>query len=302
MSSALALRFLFVVNPAAGSADQMDWGQTIGDYFAQLPHQAELLTLTGHDDGPTLAAQVARYRPDRLVAVGGDGTVKLVAAQALASKLPLAVLPAGSANGMARELELPTDPARALDVAVQGREKAIDVLYLNGTDLCLHLSDVGLNAQLVRHAKSRSWSGLLGYARAAFWSLLRRRQMRVLIQTDEGEVERLAFIVVLANARVYGTGAAINPDGDVADGRFEVVVLRRLVGRELLKMFWRFRPFDPAAVEIIPTTAVSLEIKRPVDFQVDGEYRGKTTHIDAEIRPSALRVLVANVDASLNEE
>lgn len=292
MPSPPPLRFLFVVNPASGSAAKTDWTAAIHDYFAPLPHVAEVLTLTGSDDAPALRARIDATRPDRLVAVGGDGTVKLVAEAALAADLPLAVLPAGSANGMARELDLPADPVQALDVAVRGTEKTVDVLYLNGTDLCLHLSDIGLNAQLVRHAQTRNWRGMLGYARAAFWSLLRRRLLRVRIQCDAAEVERTAFMVVLANARVYGTGAAINPDGDVADGRFEVVVLRRLVGRELLKMFWRFRPFDPAAVEIFSTTAVTLETRRRVDLQVDGEYRGKTTRVEATIRAGALRVLV----------
>jgi diacylglycerol kinase family enzyme len=199
---------------------------------------------------------------------------------------------------MAKELDLPLNPTEALRIAVHGTEKAVDVLYLNGTDLCLHLSDIGLNAQLVRHAQRQNWRGMLGYARAAFWSLLRRRLMRVRIHTDEGNVERTAFMVVLANARVYGTGATINPDGDVADGRFEVVVLRRLVGRELLKMFWRFQPFNPTAVEIFSTTAVSLTVRRRVDFQVDGEYRGKTTHVEAEIRPGVLRVLVPSPAAA----
>ena len=286
------LRFLFVVNPASGSSEKTDWETTIRDYFAPLPHTADILTLTGQNDEPALEARIASAAPDRLVAVGGDGTVKIVAAQAIAANLPLAVLPAGSANGMAKELNLPPDPAEALRIAVSGTEKAVDVLYLNGTDLCLHLSDVGLNAQLVRYAQNQNWRGMLGYARAAFWSLLRRRLMHVRIQCDDEQVERTAFMVVLANARVYGTGATINPNGDVADGKFEVVVLRRLVGRELLKMFWRFQPFNPAAVEIFSTTAVTLDIRRRVDFQVDGEYRGKTTHVEVEIRPGALRVLV----------
>jgi diacylglycerol kinase family enzyme len=295
MSSPSApLRFLFAVNPASGSAEKVDWQATIRDYFADLPHSAEVLELTGEDDETALQEHIAEHRPDRLVAVGGDGTVKLVAEQALAANLPLGVLPAGSANGMAPELDLPLDPTEALDVAVGGTEKAVDVLYFNGDDLCLHLADIGLNAQLVRYAQRQNWRGMLGYARAAFWSLLHKRLMRVRIQTDEGTVERTAFMVVLANARVYGTGATINPDGDVSDGRFEVVVLRRLVGRELLKMFWRFRPFDAAAVEIFSTTEVHLEIKRPVEFQVDGEYRGRATRVDAEIRPGALRVLVAS--------
>jgi diacylglycerol kinase family enzyme len=293
-SSAAPLRFLFVVNPASGSAEKTDWPATIREYFEPLPHTADLLELTGQDDGAAVKARIEHDQPDRLVAVGGDGTVKIVAEQAIAANLPVAVLPAGSANGMAKELDLPPDPAKALDIAVNGTEKSVDVIYLNGSDLCLHLSDIGLNAQLVRHAQSHNWRGMLGYARAAFWSLLRRRQMRVRIQCDDQEVERTAFMVVLANARVYGTGATINPDGDVSDGKFEVVVLRRLVGRELLKMFWRFRPFDPGAVEIFCTTSVRLEVRRRVDFQVDGEYRGRTSHVDASIKPGALRVLVAN--------
>ncbi|MFD2718612.1 diacylglycerol/lipid kinase family protein [Hymenobacter monticola] len=290
--SASALRFLFVVNPGSGSTDKTDWDTTIRDYFAPLPHTADVFRLSGHDDGAALRAEADRRHPDRLVAVGGDGTVKLVAEVAMALNLPLALLPAGSANGMAKELDIPLDPAEALHIAVHGPEKAVDVLYLNGNDLCLHLSDIGLNAQLVRHAQTNNWRGLLGYARAAFWSLLHRRLMRVRVQCDDEQVERTAFMVVLANARVYGTGAAINPDGDLTDGQFEVVVLRRLVGRELLKMFWRFRPFDPTAVEIFSTTSVSLDLTRPVALQVDGEYRGRTAHVDAAIRPGALRVVV----------
>ena len=294
---ATSLRFLFAVNPASGSPGKTDWQKIINEYFEPLPHTAELLVLTGQDDGAAVKARMEKNRPDRLVAVGGDGTVKIVAEQAIAANLPLAVLPAGSANGMAKELNLPADPAKALDIAVNGVEKAVDVIYINGTDLCLHLSDIGLNAQLVRHAQSRNWRGMLGYARAALWSLLRRRLMQVRIQADGEQVTRTAFMVVLANARVYGTGAAINPDGDVSDGKFEVVVLRRLVGRELLKMFWRFRPFDPTAVEIFCTTAVSLDVRRRVDFQVDGEYRGRTRHVAAAITPGALRVLVPSAAA-----
>lgn len=293
MTASPALRFLFVVNAGSGSTGKADWDKTIRDYFADLPHSAEILNFTGKPaEAEALRTQIAQSRPDRLVAVGGDGTVKMVAELALADNLPLAILPAGSANGMAKELDLPLDPTKALDIAVQGVEKAVDVLYFNGDDLCLHLSDIGINAQLVRHAQRRNWHGLIGYARAAFWSLLHRRQLRVRIHTDAGDVERTAMMVVLANARVYGTGAAINPDGDVSDGKFEVVVLRRLVGRELLKMFWRFSPFDSRAVEIFSTTSVSLDIRRPVAFQVDGEYRGRVQHVEAEIRPGALRVLV----------
>jgi YegS/Rv2252/BmrU family lipid kinase len=292
MPNSSTLTFLFAINPVSGGTDKSAWEAEIQQFFAQSPHRADQLTLTGQDDETTLAERIRATNPDRLVAVGGDGTVKLVAEAAIAAKLPLGILPAGSANGMARELALPLTPAEALDVLVNGQETAVDAILVNQHDLCLHLSDIGLNAQLVKYAQVNNWRGKFGYARAALRVLLRRRLIDVRIRMDGEVVERKAFMVVLANARVYGTGAVINPDGNLSDGRFEVVVLRRLSLWAFLNMFWRFRPFDPTNIEIFPTTEVVLNTKRPAHFQVDGEYRGKVAHLEARVQPGKLVVLM----------
>lgn len=284
--------FLFAINPASGGTDKSGWENGIRAFFAESPHRADLVSLTGTDDETRLRERIVATKPDVLVAVGGDGTVKFVAERAMEADLPLGILPAGSANGMARELGIPDDPDAALAVLVGGEIRAVDVLEVNG-EPCLHLSDIGLNAQLVKHALDNHWKGKLGYARAALRVLLRRRRLLHLrIQRDGRTVQRVALMAVLANARVYGTGAAINPDGDLSDGRFEVVLLRRLSFWEFLKMFWRFRPFDPRKTEIFPTTEVTLQTRRPVHFQVDGEYRGKVRRIEARVLPGRLRVLM----------
>lgn len=286
------MTFLFAVNPVSGGTDKTASVEGIRAFFQRSPHRFEVLMLTGNGDETRLQRQIAEQKPDRLVAVGGDGTVKFVAERAMEANLPLGILPAGSANGMARELSLPDDPEAALDVLVNGEIRAVDVVEING-ELCLHLSDIGLNAQLVKHALDNHWKGKLGYARAALRVLLRRRRLLHLrIQRDGRTVQRVAFMAVLANARVYGTGAAINPDGDLSDGRFEVVLLRRLSFWEIVKMFWRFRPFDPRKIEIFPTTDVTIQTKRPVHFQVDGEYRGKVSRLTARVLPGKLRVLM----------
>jgi diacylglycerol kinase family enzyme len=88
-------------------------------------------------------------KPDRVIAVGGDGTVQMAAKQLLGTDIPLGILPAGSANGMARELELPNTSEEALQVIVEGITRSADVIRINNTDICLHLSDIGLNAKLV---------------------------------------------------------------------------------------------------------------------------------------------------------
>ena len=86
------------------------------------------------------------------MAVGGDGTIKQVATMLLDTGIPLGVLPAGSANGMARELGIPNDIKGSMAVLVDGIPKPTDVVSIHiNDDICLHLSDIGLNAQLVQH-------------------------------------------------------------------------------------------------------------------------------------------------------
>ena len=76
--------------------------------------------LDGKTDEERLNQKIAQLKPDRVVAVGGDGTIKFVAEQLLDTPIPLGVLPAGSANGMARELGIPPDIEGSLNVLVNG--------------------------------------------------------------------------------------------------------------------------------------------------------------------------------------
>lgn len=286
------MTFLFVINPVSGGRGKTDWDTGIDAYFADLPHTIEKLYLDGKTDPETLRRAIASLRPDRVVAVGGDGTLKIVAEQLLGTGIPLGILPAGSANGMARELGIPGDIPGSLAVVVNGTPKPIDLISINEGDICLHLSDIGLNAQVVKHYQQNNWRGMFGYLRSVIKSLRRRRLLRVEINAGDTCIQRVALMIVLANARMYGTGAMINPDGDLSDGHFEVVIFRRLTVWGILKLFWRYQPFNPKNVEIFPATSVTIDTQRKAYFQIDGEYRGRTNRVSACIEPGAITMLV----------
>lgn len=292
--------FLFAINPVSGGKGKTEWDTGIDACFADLPHTVEKLYLDGKTDAETLHRTIDDLKPDRVVAVGGDGTLKIVAEQLLGTGIPLGVLPAGSANGMARELGIPDDIQGSLAVVVNGTPKPIDFISINDGDICLHLSDIGLNAQVVKHYQQNNWRGMFGYLRSVLKALRKRRQLRVEIDTGDDCVQRVALMIVLANARMYGTGAVVNPDGDVSDGHFEVVIFRRLTGWGLLKLFWRYRPFDPKNVEIFPATSVTIETHRRAYFQIDGEYRGRITKLSARIVPGSITMLVPEEEVKLN--
>lgn len=290
------MKILFVINPVSGGKEKHDWEASIRDFFKEKPHAIEFYLLTGKNDKVSIQHHLERIQPDRVVAVGGDGTVKMLAQLLKETSIPLGILPAGSANGMARELKIPLKIEDALDVIAGGTCKKIDVIKINEEEICIHLSDIGLNALLVKYFESSKKRGMWGYGRAVFKVLWKKSLMHVTIKTDKEEIRRKAFMVVIANAKTYGTGAIINPDGELADGLFEIVVVRKLNFLELLKMLITHKPFHPNRIEVFQTKNLELKARRKVYFQVDGEYLGKTISLKARILPQIINMVLPAPD------
>jgi diacylglycerol kinase (ATP) len=292
MQNHKAVKILFVINPVSGGKKKQDWEAAIRQYFKDRTDTIEFYVMTGTNDKISIRHYIERIQPDRVVAVGGDGTVKMLAGLLKETKVPLGILPAGSANGMARELSVPLQANEALDVIVNGECKQVDMIKINEEETCIHLSDVGLNALLVKYFEDSNKRGMWGYSKAIFKVLWNKPLMRVSLKTDEEEVKRKAFMVVIANAQTYGTGAIINPHGKLNDGLFEVVVVRRLHLVELFKMLITHKPFHPDRIEVFQTKALELHLKKKTYFQVDGEYLGKKNIVTARILPKIINLIL----------
>jgi YegS/Rv2252/BmrU family lipid kinase len=285
------LKYLFVINPKSGGKQNIDYKDLIEKHFGGLPHQSLYFTLGGKNDAHALAAEIEQHKPQIIVAVGGDGTVSLVAKHVLNTQMQMGILPAGSANGMARELNITENLADALKILTEGVVRKADAIEVN-KQICLHLSDIGLNARLIKYFEQNQIRGKIGYAKVALKALSNKKNIRVIIQSREKEIKRNAFMVVLANASKYGTGAVINPEGNLYDGVFEVVIIRKLALSEILKMVFWPRPFNPKKIEVISATSVTIETHSKVHFQVDGEYLGKVNKVVANILPGQLNLIL----------
>ncbi len=283
---------LFIINPQSGSKKTNDYQQLVKQYFEALQHKITIYTLQGKNDVPAIKKLIANTNPHKMIAVGGDGTLNLVAEILLGSKTLMGIIPAGSANGMAKELGIPENFNEAMLLVVNGTGRATDLISINNSSISLHLSDLGLNARLVKYFEKDNLRGKLGYAKVAFKIFWERRNMRVTITANGKKISRVAFMVVLANASKYGTGAAINPIGNLFDGLFEIVIVRKLAVLEILKMWFKPKPFKKENIEIIQATQVLVETRRGVHFQVDGEYKGKLTRVTAKILAGKLQLIV----------
>lgn len=279
-----------IVNPGSGS-DQINLTDVITSHFEDSNYQLHFLELDRQFEKEWIREEIERAGATRVIAAGGDGTVKLVAECLTGSDLPLAILPAGSANGMAAELSIPIDADQALKIAVEGVPTWVHAVSVNG-EFCIHLADLGFNAFLVKKFDSLSQRGMLGYAKAACHALWNHRKMEVELRMEDGTKTSEAAMVVIANGTMYGTGVKINPNGKLTDDRFEVVLVKSYSLMEVLKMRFTQRGFNPQKVEFFQTQELRIRSKHRAHLQVDGEYQGKVNELTAHILPAAIRLVL----------
>ena len=291
MKSKPGTKLLFVINPVSGPADN-PWQDIISNYFTGKSFTVDFYSLEKKPDVEKLKKYISETNPAKVIAVGGDGTVNLTASVIAGSDAALGILPAGSANGMAKELNIPEDPSQALSIIESGDIKKCDAIRINNKETCLHLSDIGINAQLIKYFDEGKLRGIAGYAGVVLKTLWRKRRMHLLIADKNSFIERDALMVVFANASKYGTGAVINPEGKIDDGVFEVLIVKKLALSYIFKVFFKFTRFNPDHAEVFHTKNVKIKAHKPMHFQIDGEYNGKVAEVEASILPAYVNIIL----------
>lgn len=284
------MKLLFIINPGSGS-HSINLKEVISIHFEQKQIETDLFELPDDCSLDKIKAKISESNADKVIAVGGDGTLKLVAECLLNSEIPIGIIPAGSANGMAKELGIPTDITDALNLLETGEVKKIHVVKLND-EICIHLSDLGFNAYLVKRFDSLQERGMWGYAKATWHALWNHKRMDVELKLKNEIVKSRAAMVAIANATMYGSGLKINPDGKLDDKLFEIILVKDYSYLEILKIWITKLPFNPKKIEVFQTDEVKIFSKHKAHFQIDGEYIGKVNTVEAKILPAAISVIV----------
>ncbi|HEY8401600.1 MAG TPA: acylglycerol kinase family protein, partial [Cytophagaceae bacterium] len=157
-------KLLFVINPISGGTSKETLEESIYDFCQSHSINPNIYFTTGitEKDKENLLSIQQQYQPDAIIAVGGDGTINLVAGQLVNTPTPIGILPAGSANGLAKDLDIPENIEEALQVIYRFNIKKIDTLKINDIN-CFHLSDFGFNARVCHRFADSLWRGKLSY-------------------------------------------------------------------------------------------------------------------------------------------
>lgn len=281
-----------MVNPISGDVDKTEYIEAT-QLFAETENlEFILFETTGENDIEKIKSLYNLHRPERIIVAGGDGTIKMVAEALEKQDVILGILPAGSANGLSVDLNLPATLQENIEIAFRNNFMEMDMISINGKK-SLHLSDLGLNADLVKNYENSDIRGKLGYALQTFTTLTEMEEpFSATITANNQTIECVARMIVIANSQKYGTGVIINPNGVMNDGKFELVILKSLDLITFGKIITGNMPIDSDDIEIISTDKATIKTNAPVSFQIDGEYCGLETQLDIKILQKQMKVTI----------
>lgn len=285
-------QILLVVNPISGNFDKSNIIHQVETNLAGKNLHLLVYETNGENDEDEIDNLINQQHPRRVLVAGGDGTIQLVAKVLKAHDLVLGILPAGSANGFAINLDLPTNLEEQINVALGHTIFTIDTLELNG-EMCLHISDLGINAELIRYYEHSNIRGKLGYFLQSFPTLFKSNYpYKFTIQVNDHRFIKKGVLLAIANANKFGTGANINPNGKLNDGKFEVLIFKRINLFQILKTLFRNTEMNSNFVETISTEQAVITSKKPIAFQIDGEFIGKRKKVTVKISDKKLKIAV----------
>ncbi|QNL22268.1 diacylglycerol kinase family lipid kinase [Hyphobacterium sp. CCMP332] len=290
------MNYLIVINPVSGDVDKSEFVSEAKDLLERNGHRAEVFKTTGKRDQVELEKKISELSPDRIIAGGGDGTILLCALAVIDENIPIGIVPLGSANGMAAELKINSEPIEALkEIMMSSRWIDIDILKVNEKHYSIHIGDVGTNAEIVHKFEKGKERGMVSYAKFFIEELRNSKPFKVAITTENNRIEENVIMLAICNGRTYGTGIPINVQGKPNDGVFELVIIKEvnfnaLIKAGLSKIDERF--FGDEAIEVFSAEKAEIKLGMKKNLQLDGEVIGEVSDLKIEIIPSAIKLVV----------
>jgi diacylglycerol kinase (ATP) len=241
-----------------------------------------------------LAAVAVKQGARLVMAWGGDGTINEVASALAFSDVALGIIPAGSGNGLARELGVDPRPGVAIAEALAAETRRMDLGEIEGR-LFVNIAGVGVDAFVASRFSLARRRGFLGYVGLTASALVTYIPTDYRITTGGMRVDARAILVTIANSAQFGNGARIAPGARVDDGLLDLVVVEerwRLATLSQLPRLFNGTVERMRGCTIRRIREVIVEADQPMTYHVDGEPAVGGMRLTARVHPGALCVAV----------
>lgn len=254
-----------IYNPTAGRGKARRWVRDVEEHLRARGARADCEPSTGPDDLVRIAAESSRAGYDRVVVVGGDGTLNLALREFDLEKGTLALIPTGSGDDFARVAGIPRHLERACETVISGRVREVDVALANGLRY-LGVAGLGFDSEVAEYANrnAKFLRGSAVYLYAILRVLPKFTPRPVRIRSENGTRDVQIMFAAVGNTRQYGGGIRITPDAVIDDGLLDLCIVHETTRAQLLKT--------------LPRAYTGAHVKSP--FVEIG--RGREYHFDCE--------------------
>jgi YegS/Rv2252/BmrU family lipid kinase len=281
-----------IINPVSGVGSKRKVPRMIEEMTAGkgLSLKVSFTGYVGHAGELTKRAieQGTKY----ILAVGGDGTVNEVATAMIHSDAILGIIPKGSGNGLARELHIPMDAKRAIEVINKGNVSTIDGCKANGR-VFFTTCGVGFDAAVSHKFAGEKRRGSLTYIKNTIEEYLRYKPEVYELFIENHSIKEKAFLVACANASQYGNNAYIAPHANIQDGKMDITILSPFTPLDIPSLAFQLftRQIDKnSRIKVIQATQLSIIRQKQGMMHLDGEPVMSGSRIDISVIPKALKV------------
>jgi YegS/Rv2252/BmrU family lipid kinase len=294
-ASDMPRKLLFIVNPNAGKKISDKIISIIRKEFPEnIYYQLVIWKDPNHFEEITEQLKTQGYTD--AIAVGGDGTVNMVAKTILGTNIALGIVPIGSGNGLARSLGLSMNIEEVIKQLAEGKKTKIDTGTVNGIPFCC-TSGIGFDAHIGNLFATSVKRGLQSYVKITFRELLKYKAKEYTIRFDGKELKKKAFLITVANAGQYGNDFYIAPQASMQDGKFHVVILKPfniLKVSTLMYNILRRKAFLSKSIETYSTNRITIIRDSPDTIHYDGEPNKQAEEVLFEMHPKSLNVIIGD--------
>jgi YegS/Rv2252/BmrU family lipid kinase len=286
-------KICFIVNPISGVGRQKVIEALIDKYLDRSIYEYEIAYTKAAKHATELAADAASRKVDVVVAVGGDGSVNETAKGLVGTSTAMAVLPAGSGNGLARHLNIPINLKKAMQVINNGKLTKIDTIRLN-EETFVNVAGVGFDAHIGWEFARFGKRGFSSYLKVISREFPSYKAGDFQLTIDGQTISRNAYLISFANGSQWGNNAYIAPTANISDGVMDIAILsdfRIYNGLALAYRLFNKSIHNSSFVETIKAKEVTVKQKGKI-AHIDGEPIESGEELVIKVNPLSLNVLV----------
>ncbi len=285
-------KILFIINPISGIGKKGKLPSLIEKYIDKDRFDFEIKTTEYRKHAKQLAYQSAMDGFDIVCAVGGDGSVHEVGTALIGTNTKLAIIPAGSGNGLARHLKIPLNVRKAILTINEMNTIKMDTVLVNDKPF-LNAGGYGFDAIIAKRFDENKKRGFANYVKLVFREFLKYNPINVTIDVN-GEVKKLPVLLcTIANASEFGNGFCVSPKSDVTDGKIELCLLKPFHiwnAPKLAYQFFNKKTDRSRFAEIISFEKARITLTEKI-AHYDGEPFKVRSVLNVQVVPKSLNIL-----------